>query len=540
MNPEIPYLRYAGAVPGAAAVYTPGNVFGGGSIVQSIGNVAFMLGVAHLFTLEALEGLRGRDAYASYKAEAVNRRTELDKEFEGQPMSAEAREEFGTLNKIIEKADAVIEELDARTAIVTQGGDDPRRSEPAAPVRSRMAHLSRIPENIHDVADYRNYARSLDDLPVLYREGAKRFLDGLDKDTAQALDAMLGKVVERKNERGFLAMRYLECGSPLYDRAFGKYIMGQGLTVQEQAALGTYSNSGADGGYAVPVILDPTLVPTSDLEISDIRRIARVIPIVGKEWDGVTSGGITASRVGEASAITATSPTLAQPRIVPTAVKVAIKLSLEVDADWGSLRTEMAREINDAKINEEATTFTTGSGDGATGPQGIERMADSSIIWTQASASFGVEDVYAAETDTGTGASGNPLPERFREGASFLANKSIYNKIRQFSVGTVGEGSIWQRGIAAGMPNELIGYPAYENSAMDSTIANGNDVLIFGKFNPYFTIVDRVGMSIEVDAHVQDGSGDYTGQRAIIAWWRNGSKILSSNAFRKIRVGEGS
>jgi HK97 family phage major capsid protein len=488
------------------------------------------------FSIEALNGLRSVEALTSHRSEVQTRLKELDTEAAGLPFTTEQQTEFATLKEIRDEIDSRVAELNARLAIVEGAANDTRKVErAAAPVRP--VATSRIPDNIHDLAEYRAFARSVDELPKLYKEGAKRFLDGIDTDKAHQLDRMLATVIEDKP--GTLAQRYLEASGPTYERAFEKYLKGLGLTSQEQAALGTYSNSGADGGYAVPVTLDPSLIPTSDLEITDLRQISRVVSITGKEWQGVTSGGITASRVGEATAITATSPTLAQPRVVPTAVKVVIPFSVEVDGDWAQLGTEMAREIAEAKANEEATTFTTGTGDGATAPQGIERMADTSIIWTQATGNFGVEDVYACETDTGTGASGNPLPERFRRNASFLANKSIYNKIRQFSVGTVGEGSIWQRGIAAGRPNELIGYPAYENSVMDAAVTNGNDILILGNFQ-YFLIVDRVGMSVELVPHLVDGSGDLTGQRAIFAYWRNGSKILSSNAFRKLRVGEGS
>lgn len=490
------------------------------------------------WTLEALNGLRSVEALVAHREAIALRQKELNDNAKGLPFDDGQRAEWAAMLEVDAEADRRIKELNARLQVVEGNARDDRKVEPMTMPAISTGRSRNIPENIHAIADYRNFARSVDDLPILYREGAKRYLDGIDKDKAQSLDTMLARVVEEKP--GTLAQRYLEASGPVYERAFEKYLKGLGLTVQEQAALGSYSNSGADGGYALPVTLDPSLVPTADVAQSDIRLIARVIPITGKEWNGVTSGGITASRVGENTAITGTSPTLAQPRIVPTAVKVAIPFSVEVDGDWGQLATEMAREIAEAKANEEAETFTTGTGDGATGPQGIERMADTSIIWTQASASFGVEDVYACETDTATGATGNPLPVRFRRAAKFLANKSIYNKIRQFSVGTVGEGSIWQRGIAAGMPNELIGYPAYENSEMDATVANGNDILILGQFNPYFTIVDRVGMSVELVPHMIDGDGKLTGQRAIFAFWRNGSRILSSAAFRKLRVGEGS
>lgn len=486
-----------------------------------------------MYTLEGLDALRSVDALAAHRGDIQARLTELDTEAAGLPFSTEQQTEFAGLVEIREEIDKRVGELNARMAIVQSASARPQSVErPSIP---NVARNRQTPDNIHDVAAYRQFAGSIDELPKLYVEGAKRYLDGVDPEKAHALAATLKNV----DKPGVLAQRYIECSGPLYERAFEKYVKNLGMTAQEQAALGTYSNSGADGGYAVPVTLDPSLISTLNVHVSDLRQIARTVQITGKEWQGVTSAGISASRIGEGSAITATSPTLAQPRVVPTAVKAVIDLSVEVDGDWNQLQSEMALEIARAKANEESSTFTTGTGDGATGPEGIERIADTSIIWTQATGSFAVEDVYACETDTSTGASGNPLPEVFRPGASFLANKSIYNKIRQFSVGTVGEGSIWQRGIAAGRPNELIGYPAYENSRLDATVTNGNDILIFGDFS-YFIIVDRVGLTVEFVPHMVDGDGKLTGKRGLFAWWRNGSKILSSSAFRKLRVGEGS
>lgn len=486
------------------------------------------------FAKEDLGLLVGIEAHIAYQASLEARRTELDKEFAGVRMSDEARTEWALIEELKGDVELTLAELNMRAEKIEAAAADPRKVErPAAP---NIARNRQTPDNVHDLAAYRNYANDVEDLPRLYKEGAKRYLDGIDTDKAHALDAMLAKV----EDPGTLSRRYLVFGSQSYDKAFERYVRSGGREdAGVKAALGSYSNSGADGGYALPVTLDPSLIPTQNVEISQLRQIARVVSITGKEWNGVTSGGITVSRVGEATAVTATSPTLAQPRVVPSAVKAEIRFSVEVDGDWSQLSAEMGREIAEAKANEEATTFTTATGDGITGAQGIERIADSKIIWTQASGSFGVEDVYACETDTSTGASGNPLPERWRNNASFLGNKSIYNKIRQFSVGTVGEGSIWVRGIASGMPNELIGYPAYENSVMDAAVANGNDILIFGDFSK-FIIVDRVGMSLEVNPHVVDGDGKSTFQRALMAFWRNGSKVLVDDAFRKLRVGEGS
>jgi predicted phage gp36 major capsid-like protein len=58
------------------------------------------------------------------------------------------------------------------------------------------------------------------------------------------------------------------------------------------------------------------------------------------------------------------------------------------------------------------------------------------------------------------------------------------------------------------------------------------DPLTLGDFN-YFLIVDRIGLDIEIAPLLFGPSNRYpTGQRGLLAMWRNTSKVLSANAFR--------
>ena len=60
---------------------------------------------------------------------------------------------------------------------------------------------------------------------------------------------------------------------------------------------------------------------------------------------------------------------------------------------------------------------------------------------------------------------------------------------------------------------------------------------VFGAFNPYFKIIDRVGLAVENIPHMFDATTGFpTGQRALFAFWRNGSKVVAANAFRTLRV----
>jgi HK97 family phage major capsid protein len=486
-----------------------------------------------MIELVPLDALRSVEDLTAHKTDVKTRIDELHAESKGLPFTADQQTEWATLKDRMTETQNRIAELEARHAYIAELAQDDRHVERPAQASTRRTK-SRIPENLHDLAAYRVVASSLDELPSLYVDGAKRVVDGLAANTASKdrLHAFLGSSGPERmiDNPGVLAERLLAVSGPLYMRAFGKYLSNSPLTTEERAALATYTNSGADGGYAVPAELDPTLIFTGDGVLNPIRQIARVETITGQEWKGITSGDVTLSRVAENTAVTPASPTLAQPRVVPTAVKGTVDFSIEVGQDWASLQGEMGRALARAKAVEESSSFIVGTGNGITGPEGIDRVADSSIVWTEATGNFGVEDLYNLEND---------VPPDFIANASFLAAKPIYNLIRRFSVGTVGEGSIWVRGIAAGQPPELLGYPAYVASAMDSTVADGNDIAILGDFSN-FIIVDRVGMSVELIPHMFDGDGKPLGKRGLWVMYRNSSAVLVDNAFRKLRVGEGS
>jgi HK97 family phage major capsid protein len=152
--------------------------------------------------------------------------------------------------------------------------------------------------------------------------------------------------------------RYLAAvGDPDYNSAFGKYLMygetGAPLRwtpeenrawqrVQqveaERAALQT--GSGPAGGFALPIVIDPSIMLTSNGALNPIRQLARVITINTTEWRGVTSAGVIASYDPELGEVSDDSPTLAQPVILTEKAQAFIEFSIEVGQDWASLQAE--------------------------------------------------------------------------------------------------------------------------------------------------------------------------------------------------------
>lgn len=465
------------------------------------------------------------DERGARKGEIRSRLTEIDTQFAGELMPDEVRSEWDALNEEDALHTRAIKEMEERKERLLSYDGDPTRSVPVGEPTRSFSHVVKAPDDVWDLAAYRQRAHGLDDLPALYVEGAKRAVELIPQGQDQATAHKLSGLFRSIDDQGELARRIIAVGSPLYNRAFGKFVTQQPLTSEETRALATYTNSGADGGYAVPVQLDPTLISTDDGVANDIRSIARVETITGQEWKGVTSDAVTVARVAENTAVTEDAPSLGQPRVVPTSVKGLIKFSIEVGQDWNSLQSEMGRLLSDAKAVEESTSFITATGNGITAPEGVVGgLAGSSRVPTATGDVFAIGDIFSL-----TGA----LPPRFRTGrASFLANRAIYDDVRLFGAGDdIGMGAVWVDSLQAGNPSRLVGYNAYEASSMDATTGNDEDFLLFGDFKQ-FIIVDRVGMSIELIPHMFDGDGKPTGTRGIWAMWRNSSAILVDNAFR--------
>lgn len=472
----------------------------------------------------------------SRQSEIKSRLAEIDREYSGATLPEETQGEWNTLRKeYLEHDDAIIAATERAAELRALAEDEDHYDRPVRKASSSTRSVRR-PSNIYDLAEIRSQARSVDELGSLYRDNALRAVEqarfpGVESREA-AQDAVAHLLDNVDDKQGELACRVLITGSPLYDRAFGKAAFALGtnsLTSEERAALALGAD--ATGGFAVPYQLDPSIILTSDGRVDPLRQIARVVQIVGKEWQGVTSAGVTVTRSNEAAEVSDNSPTLAQPICRPSRVTGFIPFSFEIDQDWSQMRAEMARLLADAKADEEAGSFVNGTGDGNDlSPQGVVAgLPVGSIVETVGAAgAFASSDIYALD---------DALAPRWRRNARFLANKAVYNAIRQLA--TADGADLWVR-LGQGLPPELIGYPALEASEMAATPTTASaKTLLLGDFSN-FLIVDRVGMNVELVPHLFGAASRYpTGQRGLLAVWRNGSKILVPEAFRLLKVSDG-
>lgn len=468
------------------------------------------------------------------QAEIRTRLAEIDAEYNGAVLPEERQQEWDDISAEYEVHTAAIAAASARAArlAVLAGNQD---NHEGGTTFTPPNVIVKKPENVYDITSLRRSARSVDDLATLMRDNALRAVELNHYDSEADDDAVRSKIerllrtVDTKD--GDLARRILTTGSEVYDRAFGKMCFAGStdvLTNEERAALAVGATT--TGGFAVPFSLDPSVIMTDAGVVNPIRQIARVVTITGKQWQGVTSAGITVSRAAEAAEASDNSPTLAQPTVTPTRVQGFVPFSFEIDQDWSQMRGELAMMFQEAKDTEEATSFVTGSGTPPQ-PEGVVTgvlAVSGSVVETATASALVVGDIFKPV---------DALPPRHTANASWLASKGIYNRVRQLD--TNGGANLWAR-LAEGRPSRLVDYPVYEASAMSNDISTASAVVaLLGDFKK-FLIVDRIGMSVELIPHLFGTSNNFpTGQRGLYAVWRNSSKVLDPNAFRLLKVNDG-
>lgn len=327
-----------------------------------------------------------------------------------------------------------------------------------------------------------------------------------------------------------IARLCLATSSPEYLRAWSKVARGHShmISADEQRALErAMSLTDSAGGYLVPFQLDPTVIITANGSRNQIRQVARQVVATGDVWNGVSSGAVAWSWDAEASQVSDDATTFAQPTIPVYKAAGFVPISIEALQDEANVTQEVARLLAFGRDVLESAAFVTGTGTGQ--PTGIVTAltGTSSVVSPTTAETFAAADVYKLDA---------ALPSRYRANASWLANRAIYNSVRQFD--TNGGAQLWER-IGADVPPMLLGRPALESedmdAAFDAAATADNHIAVYGDFSNY-VIADRVGMTVEFIQHLTGANGRPTGQRGWYAYYRVGADSVNDGAFRMLNV----
>ena len=341
-------------------------------------------------------------------------------------------------------------------------------------------------------------------------------------------DAERAEVINKIETIPGAAVHALVHGSPAYRSAFGTWMKAQGVnplyTAEETDAVrAAMSLSGANGGYSLPTLLDPTLIKTGTATRNPIRSVARVVQGTQNVWNGVSVGGVATYWVAEGTALTDGTPTFSNPSVTAAKLTAYLTGSFEIFED-SNLQAQLPGLIAEAFDFAEGTAFISGSGSGA--PKGIvtaiSATAGSTVTATTRGSftSASVADVFAVV---------NATAPRYEDNSTWVANKAWFNTVRQ-----IANPSAAGQLLPAGA-NDLLGSAIINSSDMSSATTSGTVMAILGDFSQ-FVIYDRLGTTVEFVSNVVDGSGLPLGQRGLVAYKRVGSNVTDLNAFRFLKA----
>ena len=477
-------------------------------------------------------------------AQLVNEQENLKSEWADKRFDNITRDDFNAREAKIEELEAFIAEKEKVEAIMERHAKQNGEALERATFHTARPGVARG----NDIYDLSTINRSWDNPEHEVRELRDRALHSIERSrfpyTPKGKEDTQGHIedlLERADTLGdgLIARRLLMTGSEEYKRAWSKAVAGgyPMLSREEQGMLyRAASLTTTSGGFAVPFVLDPTVLPSSSGALNPYRSSSSVTSISVDEWRGVTSDGITAAFQAEAAATTDNTPTLAQPTVSTEMARAFVPYSIEIGQDWGSFASEMAGMFADSKDVLEATKFAVGSGTNE--PFGFITGTSASVFTASNTNSLVVADIYGVH---------NALGPRFRARAAWTMNNAVADRIRQLD--TSGGANLWvsnlqlrSAAVASTMTDgrmgaDLLEHPAYEASAQSGTFTTGQLIAGVGDFS-YFKIIDRVGMTVENVQHLFGASqGNLpTGQRGLLAYWRVGSKVLAANAFRLLKL----
>lgn len=373
-------------------------------------------------------------------------------------------------------------------------------------------------------------------------ERAKRHLDERNDATSHLSPEQRERVlrlVRQQNEDidgELIAAFMLATSHPDYRAAFQKATSGiapvfspeEARAVRQVNSLKRAMSIGtpAAGGYAVPVIIDPTIIMTAQGSDNPILRRARVETITVDTWKGLSSAGVTWKFGAESSASTDNSPTIAQPTVDTSRADGFIPFSIEVGMDWPGFAERMSDMLGSGYDELLADKLTIGTG--ADTPVGIlSRLASqTSPNVKTAVATAGTiapNDIYSMWAR---------LPQRHRRRANlaWMSSTVTQNAVRQlgtldpnFTVDMTADGI----GTLLGAPYDMNDYFS------DLTAGTGTQNLaVVGNWQG-FLVAQRAGMNIEFVPMLFDVTNNRpTGQRGWFAWARVGSDVVDPTAFQ--------
>jgi HK97 family phage major capsid protein len=351
----------------------------------------------------------------------------------------------------------------------------------------------------------------------------------------QALTRMLEENGDERMSRLVLATT-----SPAYKTAFGKIARASGdlalanLNTDERKAV-EYAQSikravsmttDNAGGYLVPTDIEAAVTLSSTGTDNPIYSLARRVQTTSDTYRVVTAPNAAWSWDGENTEVSDDTPTFANTDIPLYLAQGFVPFSY---ASQGSISgvTGIISDVLMGGWNDlVGAALTTGSG--SSQPTGIvTALTGGSSEINAAGEAVALADLYSLW---------DALPARHRRNATWMANISIINDLRQLSDAG---GFNLLVDLQAGSPTRLFGVPLVENSDLDGSInaaaTANNYVIVVGNFQHY-VIAEGVGTTTRFIPDVFGTTGRPIGASGVYMSAHFGADSVLDSAFRMLDV----
>lgn len=277
-------------------------------------------------------------------------------------------------------------------------------------------------------------------------------------------------------------------------KAFNKYLRkGLGALEPEERKALTLADSTHAGVLAPAEYVNQIYHYASVMH--PIRTVANVRQTNRYEVQfPVNDAGCVATWVAEGGTKTeTTAPTYALTTIIPQKMQILLKATTEwLDDEIFNAEAEIALQAGRAFGALESTAFYSGNGT-TTGPEGIS--VNSTVLADHTD--FNTDNTLAFDDFIDTQ---YLLEEPYVRNASWLLNRSTLGVCVGLKSATTNT-YLLQPNLQQGQPATILGSPVYTWSDVpgltSTTAADGVVVLLYGDFRQGYTVIDRMGMTIQ-------------------------------------------
>lgn len=275
-------------------------------------------------------------------------------------------------------------------------------------------------------------------------------------------------------------------------------------------------------GYLLAPPEMETMIVKNIVESTPMRTLATVRTIGSgslKQPKKTTSG--SASRIGEVSTRTNTGdPAYGMIEIQAPEMFARIAISQQMLEDSGyDLLAELREDASEQFAVKEGAEYISGLGAANQG-EGVLTNADVAEVVSGAASAITADGIISLIHAIKSGYAAN---------AVLGLNRSTLGAIRKLKDGT--GGYLWVPGIANAVPNTIGGARYVEMPDMPN-VGAGLYPVIYGDFRRGYKIVDRVGISFQVDFNTEADSGLVIFR----ARKRSGSAVVLPEAIKKLKI----